>query len=82
MGYARVCVTADFLSDIFHFPPGTRVLYVSWDDFERQLVLTVAHDNLKDYNPLDGDGEPPVTAPSFRKNQPVDFVSWGAQEKE
>ena len=76
MGYGRVRVSFELLCEILHFPVGTEIKHITmahgpcWD----QAEITVSHPDLK---PKPEGEIAPLISPSFRKNEPVEFVDWG-----
>jgi hypothetical protein len=74
VGVARVLVSLEFLRRRLHFPATSDILQIAQHD-EHTAELLVASPDLPTLP------DPPVASPTFRTNAPVEFVSWGVEEK-
>lgn len=76
MKSARIVMTPEFV--LRDFPAGVRLVSARVDGYG-YLELTVAHQDLPD---SPADSLPPIATPSFRRNVPVEFLSWNVSTAE
>lgn len=78
MGYARISLSPELLLAGLHLPADTRIVGADMEHSAGDVVLTVAHPDLKDA-PVEKGGRAPFTAPIFSTvyRPDVSFVGWG-----
>lgn len=79
MGYARVALDPELLIAALHLPATTRIIGADMDHSHGDVVLVVAHPDLKKVEVKDGELLP-LTRPTFSVEKPcacITLVSWG-----
>jgi hypothetical protein len=77
MGCARIRVSFPFLRELLCLPVLTEIRHASMssDGYCDDVELIVSHPDLVDVPRSDGE-LPPLITPTFRKQEPVVFISW------
>lgn len=77
MGYARLSISPALLLHLLHLPANTRILHANVTQGDGEILLTIAHPEIRD-EPVE---PPPIVAPVFKRQEPVVFLDWGQSSR-